>query len=249
MDPGRDYGAATAQLLQRIAAGEDWRQARLTVSGEGLPGDGAAMRMAPIAVLYYAAPDLLQAAAVSSAGVTHAHPDAIGAAALEAQAIGIALFAGLHGVELRPELFLRALLGRVMTHRPGLATVGALNAAAQCVMRQDPVPRLRAELGTGAAALESVPAAIAIFLLAEGEMGPVLETALALGGDTATIAATAGALAGAYGGEGVVPRSVLDALAGETAPPAAVRGLADRLTELTLGVGSGDALRSGSPSA
>ncbi len=60
--------------------------------------------------------------------------------------------------------------------------------------------RTRRALGSGPSALQSVPAAIAAFLHAPDDPGTVWDFAVRFGGDTDTVAAMAGALAGGSGG-------------------------------------------------
>ncbi len=69
-----------------------------------------------------------------------------------------------------------------------------------------------AEVGTSALAVESVPAAFAVVVLAGGDPWRACATAAALGGDTDTIAAMAGAIAGACAGVGSLPYAALKVL-------------------------------------
>jgi poly(ADP-ribose) glycohydrolase ARH3 len=54
-------------------------------------------------------------------------------------------------------------------------------------------------------ASDAVPAALAAFVCNDGAFEPTVRFAIALGGDTDTIASMAGALAGAAGGLATVP--------------------------------------------
>jgi poly(ADP-ribose) glycohydrolase ARH3 len=68
------------------------------------------------------------------------------------------------------------------------------------------VPRdVAAQLGNDASALATVPAALAAFLHSPDDPVEAVHFAVAIGGDTDTIAALAAALAGARTGEGAVP--------------------------------------------
>jgi hypothetical protein len=80
-DPSRGYGAGTLQVLAlwRQGVPVDAAAGRL-FDGEGSLGNGAAMRIAPIAVLFADSPDELRAQAERSARLTHAHPLAVDAA-------------------------------------------------------------------------------------------------------------------------------------------------------------------------
>ena len=85
--PNRGYGAAAAQLLERIAAGFDWQsEASRLFGGEGSLGNGGAMRAAPVGAYFADDLDRVVSEAQASAAVTHAHP--------EGQAGGIAIAVG-----------------------------------------------------------------------------------------------------------------------------------------------------------
>lgn len=88
-EPDRGYGAVAHWILARIAQGEDWRTVtRTPYQGTGSMGNGAAMRVAPVAAWF--ADDEREAAraAAASAEVTHAHPEGIaGAVAVAAASV------------------------------------------------------------------------------------------------------------------------------------------------------------------
>ncbi len=231
-DPARGYGAGALQVLRRIAAGEPWQQAARSVHSEGSFGNGAAMRVAPIGALYHDQPDQLHQAAERSAVVTHLHADGIGGAVVQAQAVSLVLTAGTLGVPLDCDYFFRALLSRVVTHGSGYSVLESVGRAYELARRGESIATVRRQLGNGVIAVEAVPAAIWAFLTAGGDVAQTLGLALALGGDTDTIAAMAGALVGAYHGEEKLPAAALRALADEPVGVEAVRALADRLLAL-----------------
>jgi poly(ADP-ribose) glycohydrolase ARH3 len=232
MDASRGYGTGAIQVLRRIADGEPWQTANRAAFSDGSFGNGAAMRVAPVGAFYHHDPSALHGAAVAQAQVTHAHPDGVAGAVVQAHAVGIALFAGLHQQPIRPDYFLRAVAGRILARGMGDEhLLFRLQAAAQFAMHGSSLDELRDEIGNGVTALEAVPAALALFLAARGEVQETLGMALQLGGDTDTIAAMAGALAGAYWGEDELPASALEALAAETRGVDYVRAVADRLTD------------------
>src|SRR5881227_2629416 len=86
-DPRRGYGAGTRAVLGLIESGVAVLEASGRVfGGRGSLGNGAAMRVAPVAVRYAGDRDALVDAARRSARVTHAHAVAIDAAATQAAA-------------------------------------------------------------------------------------------------------------------------------------------------------------------
>jgi poly(ADP-ribose) glycohydrolase ARH3 len=198
-DPSRGYGAGTLEVL----AG--WRQgvpvdaaAQRLFGGEGSLGNGAAMRIAPIAVLFADSPDELRAQAERSARLTHAHPLAVDAAIVQAAAVGAALrgedilaaarAAARRSVMRRQLDRATSLLGSGL----GPAEVGEL-------------------LGNSAIGHESVPTAI-FAAASHGDFEQAVGFAVRCGGDTDTLGAMAGALAGAKYGSTSIPARWLDAL-------------------------------------
>jgi poly(ADP-ribose) glycohydrolase ARH3 len=87
-DPRRGYGWGTRAVLASNADGIDALDAAARVfEGRGSLGNGAAMRIAPVAIFYIEDANALLDAAHRSARVTHAHRVGIDAAAAQAAAI------------------------------------------------------------------------------------------------------------------------------------------------------------------
>jgi poly(ADP-ribose) glycohydrolase ARH3 len=198
-DPTRGYGAGTLEVLAL------WRQgvpvdaaARRLFDGQGSLGNGAAMRIAPIAVLLADSPDELHAQAERSARLTHAHPLAVDAAIVQAAAIAAAL---------RGEDILAA--GRTAARRSAMR--GQLDQAAALV-GSDVGPAAVGELlGNSTIGHESVPTAI-FAAVAHTGFEEAVSFAVRCGGDTDTLGAMAGALAGAACGSTSIPARWLDVL-------------------------------------
>lgn len=207
-EPHRGYGAGTREVLRRIQQGVP----ALTASRASTPagarrgdeptgsfGNGAAMRVAPVAVRHRSCLDALRAVAARSAQVTHAHPVGIDAAVVQAAAVAAALL----GVD--PLAAARAAAATIEL-RDGLARVAVLLARA-------PVPPavVATELGNDATGHRSVPAAIYAALASPDPAGALI-CAVRLGGDTDTIASMAGAIAGARDGAAALPPRWMNAL-------------------------------------
>ena len=84
-------------------------------------------------------------------------------------------------------------------------------------------------LGNGIEALESVPTAIACFSLSPNCYIDTIANAIFLGGDTDTIAAMAGAISGAFLGDGAIPRRLVEHLESSPKGGAYISKLAERL--------------------
>jgi poly(ADP-ribose) glycohydrolase ARH3 len=196
-DPRRGYGAGTRQVLDLIASGiRPAEAARAVFAGQGSLGNGAAMRIAPVAVRFAQEPDRLRAEAERSARSTHAHPLGVDAAQAQAAAIAAALRGDDPLVAAR-----EAAASDELRQRLDAAT--ALSNAEPSVAA--------AALGNSSAAHESVPTAI-YAATAHPTFDQAVGYAVRCGGDTDTIAAMTGAIAGARHGASSIPGRWLDAL-------------------------------------
>ena len=91
-NPARGYGTGTLETFASWRCGVPVEAAaRGLFGGEGSQGNGAAMRIAPVAARFADTADELRRQAERSARLTHAHPLAIEAAIVQASAIAAAL--------------------------------------------------------------------------------------------------------------------------------------------------------------
>ena len=215
-DADRGYGSGTRTVFALWRSGVPVADAAGRVFGSrGSRGNGAAMRIAPIAVWLRDDPERLCAEAAASARVTHTHAVGVDGAVVQAAAIGAAL---------RGEDILET------------ARSAASTAELRCAM--DEIERLLetartpaevcARLGSSADAGESVAAAL-YSALAHDCFEAAVRFAVRLGGDTDTVAAMAGAITGARQGRGAIPARWLEALEDNARGRTHVQGLAERL--------------------
>ena len=215
-DPRRGYGSGTTEVLRLVGSGvHPHDAARLAHGGQRSAGNGAAMRVAPVAVRYAHDSGALGRAARASALVTHAHPIAVDAAVAQAAAVGAALN-GDNPLEA-------ALAAATM---PELED-GLSEAARRLDSRPEPA-ELAAALGNRPTGHQSVPAAI-YSAVAHDSVEEALTFAVRCGGDTDTIAAMAGAIASAQAGAAAIPDRWLDLLEEGPKGRGHVERLADRL--------------------
>ena len=215
-DPRRGYGSGTTEVLRLVGSGvHPHDAARLAHGGQRSAGNGAAMRVAPVAVRYAHDSGALGRAARASALVTHAHPIAVDAAVAQAAAVGAALN-GDNPLEA-------ALAAATM---PELED-GLSEAARRLDSRPEPA-ELAAALGNRPTGHQSVPAAI-YSAVAHDSVEEALTFAVRCGGDTDTIAAMAGAIAAAQAGASAIPHRWLDLLEQDPKGRGHVERLADRL--------------------
>jgi ADP-ribosylglycohydrolase len=235
---GRMINAGSADLL-----GPSTRKA-LTLAAEGvatsLTGrtgatNGAAMRVAPVGIAFAHDPiDTLIAAVVQSGHVTHNTTIGIAGAA----AVAAAVSAGISGADLGDALRLAVEAARLGA-RHGFYYAGA-DVATRIAWALDLVRGRTTDealdliyhiVGTGVATQEAVPAAIAICSVAPDDPWLVCRLAASLGGDCDTVAAIAGAIAGACHGTEGFPRRAVEALHAAN-PGLPLEDLADQLLAL-----------------
>ena len=192
---------------------ERWRNGDHTESvasslygGEGSFGDGAAMRVAPISAFFSikTIEDFKEQVRLCSS-LTHTHPYGISGAVLQGYAVLLALndvppeewFS--HFYELEIESAYKIKLGEV-------ARALKYKASAHESVKL---------IGNGSDALHAVTAAIYSFLRNPSSFEDSLIFAISMGGDTDTIAAMTGAIAGAFWGYKSIPSWFLAGLENE----------------------------------
>jgi poly(ADP-ribose) glycohydrolase ARH3 len=208
-DPDRGYGPSARHVIEAARDGGDWRGLSRSLQPGGSLGNGAAMRVAPVGLLFRDDPERLWAEAEQSALPTHRHPIGIEGAQLVALAVALA-FRGA-GAAFDRAAFFDGLLARARTDefRWQLETARAL-------VPDDTL----APFGNSLRADESVVTALTCFATSPDSYEAAVARAISLGGDTDTLAAMAGAVAGARLGLDALPARPLamleDAVKGRT---------------------------------
>ncbi|GAB2745483.1 ADP-ribosylglycohydrolase family protein [Salinifilum aidingensis] len=205
-EPGRGYGRGLRETFERILTGQSWEQAaKASFAGQGSYGNGAAMRVAPIA-LVAASPAHAAGLARRSAAVTHIHPD------------------GQHGTVLQACAALLALNSDPRKPLDRYAFLSHLARALECAdwrsrlgavydLLGDTAPAAAAEhLGNDARARTSVPLALLAFLQHPDHPAEAIRYAVLAGGDTDTTAAMAAALSAGRTGVHALPTEWIDRL-------------------------------------
>lgn len=191
-DPGRGYGQGARRVIEAARDGGDWRELARTLFPGGSLGNGAAMRVAPVGLLFRNDLDRVWREAEQSALPTHQHPVGIEGAQLVALAVALAATAD----HFDRAAFFGELLARARTDefRHQLAAAARLGTA-------DPLNAF----GSSIRADRSVVTAIACFAASPSSFKDVITHAITLGDDTDTVAAMAGAISGAYLGAAAIP--------------------------------------------
>jgi poly(ADP-ribose) glycohydrolase ARH3 len=205
--PQRNYGARIYGIMEQLRQGVSWEQV-----GTDSWGNGGAMRIAPIGFFFYDDVSLLKKNALLCTQITHRHPQALAGALAQALTVGMATEKGITGEVFDRPAFLDELIAEVAGVDGAMAAeIGRIKELAIGDDLEAKIKRISRTFPRDVSALGAVPAAIASFLVNEDFPSTVV-TAVNGGGDTDTIGAMAGALAGAYYGYSSIPAAWLDPL-------------------------------------
>ncbi|MGN6390981.1 MAG: ADP-ribosylglycohydrolase family protein [Gemmatimonadales bacterium] len=214
---GLDVGAGPGSraAAARLLTGTGWRE-----SGTPAPyaGNGSAMRVAPLGVLLAGDPEAMLVAAREQSFVTHQDRRC----AAGAVAVAWAALLAARTESFQPRAFLDEVGGRAGAED---ASVGqAIERVAEWLELEPAAAaeRLHAEgldqpanepwRGISSSVAPSVAWSLYAFARSPDDYWTTVCTAIAVGGDTDTMAAIAGALAGARLGPEALPRSLLEQL-------------------------------------
>ena len=197
-DPGRGYGQGVQRILEAMRRDEDWKHLVETLFPGGSFGNGAAMRVAPIGLAFFDNSGRLRSEAEESAKVTHLHPLGIDGAVLVASAISM------------------LIQTREFNANDFFARMRSVAATEEFQWQFTTAGRLGADemisFGSSLPAHRSVTTAITCFTCSPNSYVNTISRAIALGDDTDTVAAIAGALSGAYLGINAIPTHLLQKL-------------------------------------
>jgi poly(ADP-ribose) glycohydrolase ARH3 len=197
--PERGYGRGARLVIEAMADGGDWRRIAAGHFPGGSFGNGAAMRVAPIGLLFNHDLDRVMDEARLSALPTHVHPLGIEGAQLLAVAVALAVRPG--------PLDRRAFYGELMRRAVSEEFRWAVSSASR-LRRGDTF----SFLGSSLEAHRSVVTAIACFTSSPDCYEDAISRAIGLGDDTDTLAAMAGALCGARLGLSGIPTRLVAGL-------------------------------------
>jgi poly(ADP-ribose) glycohydrolase ARH3 len=226
-EPFRGYALGPPTIFSLVIGGEMsyLEAARSLFGGQGSYGNGAAMRIAPVGLLFHASPDLYEQVRVS-ASVTHTHPLGIDGAAVLARAIAQAVTLSSQE-SFSAQDFCQALIdfARTAEIRDKMILLKKL------VADQTPPREAAQRLGQSVAAHQSVPFALYAFLRHAKSFEDCLFCAALNGGDRDTLGAMACAVSGAYLGVEAIPSLWREKLENREY----IEDLALRLAELAQG--------------
>ena len=208
LNPLRGYGWGPLQVLNWIREGLAWDEAgKKLYGGEGSYGNGGAMRIAPVGLFYYDNPEKLRLVAYNTTKITHTHKLGLEGAIVQAYAVALA-------VNLNPEKSFdpKNFLQKIYDFTQDRIYQEKIKLVKLLLEKDADISEVVLKLGNGIEAFNSVPTAIYSFLLNYGSFEDSVVYAVNLGGDTDTLGAMTGAIAGAYHGIKKIPKRWLDKL-------------------------------------
>lgn len=196
----RGYGARIHGVMARLQRGIPWDQA-----GTDSWGNGGAMRIAPIGFFFYDDRERLREAALLCTQVTHRHPQGLAGAIAQALAVGMATAKGMRDEGIDQGAFLEEIVQAVQgLDRQIAAEIERIGEMERGGDLKEKIERIATRFPCDVSAVGAVPPAIASFIMNDTFEETVV-MAVNCGGDTDTIGAMAGAIAGAYYGFSSIP--------------------------------------------
>ena len=237
----RQQGPTTKPLLEALAAGKSTDH--IGTVGESTrklasmgTTNGASMRVAPAGLIHPGDVAGAVQTAWISARPTHTTQIAASGAGGIAGGVAEALVPTADVFSVVDAAFAGAKLGEEIGKREGRTAPGpnvvrrmeiAVEEAIRSTSFEDALRRIEASVGNSVMMVESMPAAVGIFVAAKGDPLLCAVGGTNIGNDTDTVAAMAGAMAGALKGYDTIPQEMRDTLhsVNEEDIPSLVEGL------------------------
>lgn len=184
----RSLGGATPAVRPKFLGGlklvfHGMKPRKRLFGGKGSYGNGAAMRVAPVGLLYHDDFDKLRSVAYAQSIITHAHELGIEGAILQAFAVTLAVKEDpLKGLEAH------AFLEKLLTLTNSQVYMEKLEAALNFLDGKPSRREVAGKLGNSVEAYNSVPTAIYCFLLNHESFKEAVAYAVSLDGDRDTVA-------------------------------------------------------------
>ena len=198
-------GASTLKALRDLDAGSHWALAG--AKGERAAGNGAAMRIAPVA--FHLDPKQPEHRQIirDVCRITHHNEEAYAGALVVALAIRYLAFDDMASPA--------KLLDQVLQDLPDSRVRDRILALSNLTVERS-VAEVADEFGSSGYVVESVPLALyAARFIDHRPFDAVIRNAIEAGGDTDTIASITGQIAGAWIGADQIPRTLIDSLPNE----------------------------------
>jgi len=200
-EPWRGYAAGPPTIFSLVRSKEISYvdAAKMLFSGSGSLGNGAAMRIVPLGLLFHNSRKIYELAC-KSAEVTHAHPIGKDGAAVQALAVAQAV-----KLDSRKEFLAEPFVCHLIDSARTSEMREKLELLKELLNEDVPPLTVVKQLGQSVAVHESLPFAVYSFLRFPSSFEDCLYCAIMHGGDRDTLGAMAGALSGAYLGLEAIP--------------------------------------------
>jgi len=193
-DPPIGPGYGCISSIQKLKYGISWKKA---ASNSG--GNGTAMRVSPIGLFYNKDTNNLKNSALKSSIITHSHPAASAGAIVIARAIAFLINKTIE-TRFSVDKFFDAIISPISNSREEIwdEFIKILNKVKNSLK----------------ISLEAVACAIFIFLKNLNSFEECIFQLATAGGDSDTVGAIGGSLAGSYFGKGNIPRDLIQLVKG-----------------------------------
>lgn len=216
----RGIGATTRNAMSRLEAGAGWQESG--AGGEYAAGNGAAMRAAPLGLLYHGDLEALREACALDAEITHKNAEAVAGSRAVAFLVARLVAGAVPGKELLEEMIQFVVGSRVGEN---------LNRSLELLGRGANPQQASEALGVGAYVVETVAWSAFCFFHAPDDFPRAVLAAVRGGGDSDTAGAITGALSGARVGVAGIPMAWQRGVEGEEE----IVALARELYQVSLG--------------
>lgn len=193
----RGFGATTKIALRRLMKNVHWNSAG--VENRFAAGNGAAMRIAPLALFSYSNHDQLLRNCIMAASITHKNPDAINGSLVVAYVLARIINGTFDKGSILPDISTSISLSSTMSNK--LRTLAHL-----MMLPKITVTEALDQLGTSGSVFDTLASSLYLFLRLNDSPEEALVQSASAGGDTDTIGAIVGALSGAQWGEATIPQ-------------------------------------------
>lgn len=207
-DSRKFMGRTTKLALERADETGDFQNGAI---GDWPAGNGVAARIAPLGLMHALArlnAEVFTRDVMRAGLITHCHPEALNGALAIAYAVRL-----LAAEEVPPEVLIDEVLSFIDEDDVARRLRVAESLVRRGGDRERDIANL-ARIGTSGYVAESVAAALYCFVTHADDFESAVLTAVNAGGDTDTIGAMTGALAGTYVGASAIPARLVDGLEG-----------------------------------
>jgi ADP-ribosylglycohydrolase len=245
-----NMGPTTRLVVEALREGNDPNLVGCIGSSDRQPAshgatNGAAMRVAPTGLIHPGDMDAACSTALITCIPSHNTQIAISSACAIAAGVAHAVEPGANVFSVVQACLYGAICGEELAKEHGRIVPGpsilvrtelAVTLALRAKSLREAIKLLEDHIGNSVDACQSVPAAIGLFVFSKGDPLEAIVGGTNIGNDTDTIAAIAGALAGALSGVDALPRSMYETFCTANADDEFdVEHLARGLTNIAIG--------------